>query len=130
MSNDDGLLPPNPLNFAIRAEITSSGTYYLTVQGAGPTVSGSYALHARTVAVPGTSTMTAPVITPGAPVAARLEAGDEHFFKVELTEATDLWALAIGDTETNGRAPGLAGRAHPAKRFQQPPSAQGAVHPA
>ena len=102
VSNDDGLLPTNPLNFAIRAEITSGGTYYLTVQGAGPTDTGPYTLHVGAVTVAGDSTTTAPVITPGAPVATRLEAGAEHFFRIELTENTDLWALSIGDTITNG----------------------------
>ena len=97
-SNDDGWLPPNPLNFAIRAAITASGTYYVAVQG-GP---GPYTLHARTVTVAGDSTTTAPVITPGHPVAATLEAGAHNFFRIELAEPTDLWALGLGDTSTNG----------------------------
>ena len=125
-TNDDGWLPPNPLNFAIRAAITASGTYYVAVEG-GP---GPYTLHARTVTVAGDSATTAPVITPDQPVATTLEAGAQNFFRIELTGATDLWALGIGDASTNGEAAGRPGPAHLRELRQQARKARGAVHPA
>ena len=82
-ANDDGLLPPNPRNFSIHTELTAAGTYYVTVTAEDSTATGTYTLHAVTVATPGSTTTTAATLMPGSLAAARLASGATHYFKVE-----------------------------------------------
>ena len=101
-SNEDGMLPPNPGNFSMRAVLADAGAYYVKVTAAQEGATGAYTLHARAVAAPGSTAAGAATVTPGSVTAARLAAGATHYFRVDLSLATDLWVLAIGETNTAG----------------------------
>ena len=101
VSNDDGGLPPDPAHLAIREEL-AAGTWYISVGGNGAQQTGSYTLHVRAAAAAST-TATATEVGLDALVPGTLSAGGVHFFRIEPTSATDLWVLAIGDTDTKGK---------------------------
>ena len=100
VSNDDGGLPPDPAHLAIREEL-AAGTWYISVDGNGAQQTGSYTLHVRAAAAASTIA-TATEVGLDALVPGTLSAGGVHFFRIEPTSATDLWVLAIGDTDTKG----------------------------
>ncbi len=101
VSNDDGGLPPDPAHLAIREEL-AAGTWYISVGGNGAQQTGSYTLHVRAAAAASTIA-TATEVGLDALVPGTLSAGGVHFFRIEPTSATDLWVLAIGDTDTKGK---------------------------
>ena len=100
-SNDGGYIPPNAQNFSIRAQL-SAGTYYVKVRGFLAYQTGSYVLHVEAVTQPGDSVATATIVALDSLAHGWLDAGTEHFFKIELTASTDLWLLSIGETDTKG----------------------------
>ena len=51
---------------------------------------------------PGDSVATATTVALDSLAHGWLDAGAEHFFKIELTASTDLWLLSIGETDTSG----------------------------
>ncbi len=101
-SNDGGYIPPGAQNFSIRAQL-SAGTYYVKVGTLLERETGPYVLHAEAVTQPGDSIATATVVALDSLAHGWLDEGDQHFFKIELNAATDLWLLSIGETDTRGR---------------------------
>lgn len=101
-TNEDGMLPPTPRNFSIRAALANAGTYYVKVEAADTTATGSYTLHAATATTPGSTVQTAATVTPGSVATARLSASATDYFTLDLASATDLWVLAVGETNVSG----------------------------
>ena len=99
-ANNDGRLPPNPRNFSLRAEV-NAGAYYVTVRSENGADAGDYALHA--VAVQAVGNRTPKTVELNSLTPARLVlSGWIDRFKIVLTEATDLWVMSIGATDTIG----------------------------
>ena len=99
-ANNDGRLPPNPRNFSLRAEL-DPGTYYVTVRSENGDDAGDYVLHAvKALAVGNAAPKTVEL---GSLTPARLVLpGWIDWFKIVLTEPTDLWVMSIGATDTVG----------------------------
>ncbi len=99
-SNGDGQLPPNPRNFSLR-EVVDAGTYYVIVRGQQGAAPVDYRLHAAAVQAVGSSTSKR--VELGSLTPARLvRNGWVDRFRIVLTEATDLWVMSIGATDTVG----------------------------
>ena len=104
--SDDGTLLDAPLGFEFRWRL-SAGTYYVRVSSYEDREAGSYRVHARTVTGPGSTFATATTValdsaTPGRIDAVSNLAGDEDYFKLVLTAATDVWVMAYGSLDTVG----------------------------
>ena len=100
---DDSGNPNNHLNFEARARLTP-GTYYVSVQTFEHSSSGSYTLHARSVAPVGTTFDTATEITPTSegslfPGFIYTKA-DINYFKFELTSPADVFITTTGGLDT------------------------------
>ena len=102
--NDEGTLLDSPHAFGIRSEL-SAGTYYVRVSSFEDRTAGPYTIHARIVAEPGSGLATAKVIsldsaTPGRIAGKGGISGDFDYFKLVVTAPTYIWAMAIGENET------------------------------
>ena len=100
LKNEHGFFVDNPLNFSLRYRM-QAGTYYLRVYVETGTSAGRYTLHTQAATDPGNSIETATTvvlnsITPGL-VGPSWKDGSDDFFKLVLTEATDVWVMLLGD---------------------------------
>ena len=101
--NNDSGNPNNHLTFEIRAML-NPGTYHVSVQTFEQSSSGSYTLHARSVAPVGTTRNTATDITPTSegtlfPGFIYTQAG-YNYFKFELTSSADVFITTTGGLDT------------------------------
>ena len=95
--------PNNHLNFEMRASL-ARGTYYVSVETFEHSSSGSYTLHARSVAPVGTSRNTATEITPTSegtlfPGFIYTQAG-YNYFKFVLSNSADVFITTTGGLDT------------------------------
>ena len=102
-TNNDSGNPNNHLNFEMRASV-APGTYYFSVETFEQSSFGSYTLHARSVALVGTSRNTATEITPTSegtlfPGFIYTQAGF-NYFKFELTSSADVFITTTGGLDT------------------------------
>ena len=105
LKNEHGFFVDNPLNFSLRYRM-QAGTYYLRVYVETGTSAGRYTLHTQAATDPGNSIETATTvvlnsITPGL-VGPSWGDGSDDFFKLVLTEATDVWVMLVGDVQAKG----------------------------
>ena len=100
---DDSGNPNNLLNFEIRASL-SPGTYYVSVETFEQSSSGSYTLHARSVAPVGTSRNTATEITPTSEGSLFpgfiYTQGGYNYFKFVLSSSADVFITTTGGLDT------------------------------
>ena len=93
-SNDDALLPPNPLAFSIRV-VLAAGTYTVAVGSSDQFSAGTYTLHLRTLTEPGDTLATATAISLGSFHHGPAD-GTDAYYSFTLGETTDVWAAVTG----------------------------------
>ena len=92
--NDDSFITGRPYNFHLRTTLAPS-IYYVGVFSFDGLTTGDYALHAEAVADPGNTVGTAKTLNLSAPTAGSIGfAGDNDYFRLELTKATHLYLYA------------------------------------
>ena len=94
-NNDDGLLPPNPLGFSIRA-LLDAGTYTVAVGSSNQLSTGTYTLHVQIVTQPGGTLGTATAISLGSFHHGLSGDISDDYYTFTLTETTDVWAAVVG----------------------------------
>ena len=96
-ANDDGYLPGQLFQFLIRRKL-AAGTYYVKVRAYSADDTGPYFFHVDTVTEPGSTTGTAQALGFHEIGAGRIDPStDEDYFEIELSEATHVFARAVGD---------------------------------
>ena len=93
--NNDGLLPPNPLGFSIRA-LLDAGTYTVAVGSSNQLSTGTYTLHVQIVTQPGGTLGTATAISLGSFHHGLSGDISDDYYTFTLTETTDVWAAVVG----------------------------------
>ena len=96
ISNDNGLIDPNLLNFHLRRNLAPS-VYYVGVFSSNQSTTGSYTLHAEAVTDPGSTTATAAHLNLDTPTGGSIDsASDEDYFRIDFDSDTNLILYAIG----------------------------------
>lgn len=92
--NDNSRIVGRHYNFHLRHRMPQ-GTYYIGVISADQVTVGDYTLHARAVTDPGNTTGRAKRLSLDVPAGGTIDAtGDEDYFRLDLTETTDLFLYA------------------------------------
>ena len=103
-ANDDGFLLGGPAQFLFRRKL-AAGTYYVKVRGFSERDTGLYSFHVETVTEPGSATDDALALDFAEIGAGRIDPStDADYFKIELTEATHVFARAVSNTVDIGGA--------------------------
>ena len=93
--NDNSSILGRQLNFHLRAAL-APGTYYVGVFSFDGLTTGDYLLHTEVVTDPGNSINTAKTLNLSTPTAGTIGfAGDNDYFKLELTRITHLYLYAL-----------------------------------
>ena len=92
--NDDSRIAGRWYNFHLRADL-APGIYYVGVSSFDETTAGDYILHAEAVTGPGSTISTATRLNLNAPTPGTIDtAGDADYFRLDLTETTNLYLYA------------------------------------
>ncbi len=96
--NDDGFVLGRSAQFLIRRKL-AAGTYYVKVNAFSDEDTGLYSFHVDTVIEPGSAIADAQALDFGETGAGRIDPStDADYFKIELSEATHVFARAVSNT--------------------------------
>ena len=96
--NDDGFVLGRPYQFLIRRKL-AAGTYYVKVKAFSDEDTGLYSFHVDTVTEPGSTIADAQALDFDETGAGRIDPStDTDYFKIELSEATHVFARAVSNT--------------------------------
>ncbi|MYF94680.1 MAG: S8 family serine peptidase, partial [Holophagales bacterium] len=119
-TNDDGYVLGSPLQFLIRRQL-AAGTYYVKIKAYDDEDKGFYSFHVETVTEPGSTTADALPLDFGGLAAGRIGSStDADYFKIDLAEATHVFARAVSNTvDIDGAVVDAMGDAVEANVFEQ-----------
>ena len=96
--NDDGFVLGRPYQFLIRRKL-AAGTYYVKVKAFSDEDTGLYSFHVDSVTEPGSTIADAQTLDFDETGAGRIDPStDTDYFKIELSEATHVFARAVSNT--------------------------------
>ena len=96
--NDDGFVLGRPYQFLIRRKL-AAGAYYVKVKAFFDEDTGLYSFHVDTVTEPGSTIIDAQALDFDETGAGRIDPStDADYFKIELSEATHVFARAVSNT--------------------------------